>query len=209
MTNPVPVPAALLSSDFPATTDRQAGTFNAKAFSWAETARQMSVRDREIAVVTHTNAVAAKEGADAAVPAAATAVTARNESVAARNESVTARNESVTARNAAVPAAATAVEAAARAEAAAASIEDGPVTSVNGKTGVVSLQVQDIPGLTDLVRLQRVQVTANTALGAAQMAKFLDCKGAITLSVLSPAALGAGWYCYLRNTGNEPVTVGI
>jgi hypothetical protein len=73
---------------------------------------------------------------------------------------------------------------------------------------VVNLQAQDIPGLSDLARLQRVQVTANTTLGAAQLAKFLDCKGAITLSAPSPATpLGAGWYCYLRNTGNEPVTV--
>lgn len=209
MTNPVPVPSAVLSSEFPAPTDRQAGTFNSKAFNWANSARDMSERDREIAVATHTNALAAKEAADAAVPAAATAVTARNESVTARNESVTARNESVAARNAAVPAAEDALDAAERAEAAAASIEDGPVTSVNGQTGVVSLQIQDIPGLTDQVRLQRVEVTANTALGAAQMTKFLDCKGAITLSVPSPAALGAGWYCYLRNTGNEPVTVEI
>lgn len=202
MTSPTPVPAALLSSDFPAPADRQAGTFNAKAFSWAETAREMSVRDREIAVATHTNAVAAKEAADAAVPASIAAVNARNEAVTAAVTAVAARNE-------VVPAAEAALDAAERAEAAAAGIEDGPVTSVNGQTGVVSLQIQDIPGLTDQVRLQRVEVTANADLGAAQIAQFLDCKGAITLSVPSLAALGAGWYCYLRNTGNEPVTVGI
>lgn len=200
MTNPVPVPSTVLSSEFPAPTDRQAGTFNTKAFNWANSARDMSVRDREIAVATHTNALAAKEGADAAVPASVAAVNARNEAVPAAAAAVAARNE-------AVPAAVAALDAAERAEAAAASIEDGPVTSVNGKTGVVNLQVQDIPGLSDLVRLQRVEVTANGDLGAAQIAKFLDCKGAITLSVPSPATLGAGWYCYLRNTGNEPVTV--
>ena len=66
MTNPVPVPDAVLSSDFPAPTDRQAGTFNSKAFNWANSARDMSVRDREIATATHTNALAAKEAADAA-----------------------------------------------------------------------------------------------------------------------------------------------
>ncbi len=221
MTAPVPVPAGILSSDFPMPADRTAGVFNSKAVAWANSARDMSERDREIAVATHTNAVAAKEGADAAASDAATAATARNESVAARNESVTARNESVTARNesvtarnesvaarnAAVLAAEDALDAAERAEDAAASIADGPVTSVNGQTGVVSLQIQDIPGLTDLVRLQRVEVTANAALGAAQIAQFLDCKGAITLSVPSLAALGAGWYCYLRNTGNGDITI--
>lgn len=144
MTDPVNIPDGILSSDFPAPADRTAGVFNSKALAWANSARDMSERDREIALAGRTNAIAAKEGADAAVPAAAQAVAARNDAVPAAAQAVAARDE-------AVPAAAQALDAAQRAEDAAASIEDGPVTSVNGKTGVVNLGIADVVAPGDIV----------------------------------------------------------
>lgn len=137
MTDVVPIPEGILSTEFPTNADRTAGTFNPRVVAWGDSARAMSERDREIAVAGRTNALAAQEAAAAAVPAAAQAV-------AARNEAVPAAVQAVAAANAAVPAAAQAVDAAQRAEDAAASIEDGPVTSVNSKTGVVVLESEDI-----------------------------------------------------------------
>ena len=43
------IPDGILSSDFPAPADRTAGVFNSKALAWANSARDMSERDREIA----------------------------------------------------------------------------------------------------------------------------------------------------------------
>jgi hypothetical protein len=66
MTDPVNIPDGILSSDFPAPADRTAGVFNSKALAWANSARDMSERDREIAVAGRTNAVSSRESAVAA-----------------------------------------------------------------------------------------------------------------------------------------------
>lgn len=135
-----PVPPLVLASEFPTNADRVAGVWNAKAVAWADSENAMVTRARETAAVTHNNATEAKTAADAAVPAAAQAVAARDEAVPAAAQAVAARNE-------AVPAAAQALDAAQRAEDAAAGIQDGPVTSVNGMTGVVHLGMADVaPG---------------------------------------------------------------
>ena len=66
MTDIIPVPEGVNSSEFPTNADRTAGTFNPKVVAWASTTRAQSVRDREIAVATRTNAIATDERAQIA-----------------------------------------------------------------------------------------------------------------------------------------------
>lgn len=148
MTDIVPIPEGVNSSEFPTNADRTAGTFNPKVVAWASTTRAQSIRDREIAVATRTNALAGKEAADVAVPAGAAAVEAAAQAVPAAAAAVAARDQ-------AVPAAAAAIDAAARAEYAASTIEDGPVTSVvtptGVHTGVVELTIADMIAAGDFI----------------------------------------------------------
>lgn len=116
--------------------------------------------------VSH-NAGVAHQAAQTSTGAAATATQQADAAMGYRNTAQnaattasTARNEAVTARNEAVPAAASALNSAQRAEAAAAGISDGPVTSVNGKTGVVTLTPDDLGVSTDTGVLARMYATA-------------------------------------------------
>lgn len=83
MTDIVPVPAGIHSTEFPTNADRTAGTFNPKVVAWGDSTRAQSVRDREIALTAYTNAVAAYEAAlasgESEDQAAASALTAFNE----------------------------------------------------------------------------------------------------------------------------------
>lgn len=95
MTDIVPVPAGVHSTEFPTNADRTAGTFNPKVVAWGDSTRAQSVRDREIALTAYTNAVAAFEAAVAAgeseEEAAASALAAFNE--AARSQIEANRSE--------------------------------------------------------------------------------------------------------------------
>ena len=195
-------------------------TFNQEAYAYGTAMPGVTQRIHEIALASKANAEEAKAQAELAadqvglaedqVQLATTQVELATDQVGLAADQVGLATVQANAASAAANRAESARDRAVQAEAVIEQVlVDGPVLQVNGHSGIVNLQAQDIPGLAEFVRLNRVQVTANTALGAGQLAKFLDCKGAITLSVPSPAALGAGWYCYLRNTGNEPVTVGI
>lgn len=76
MSTPIqPVPDLVLASEFPSLADRPAGTYNAKAKAFADSANPMSVRNREIALTAHNNAVAATEQAGIATQAAQDATT--------------------------------------------------------------------------------------------------------------------------------------
>lgn len=129
MTDIVQVPETLPIAPFP-----QLGSpnYNQQAYDNGITVPPAIERAREIVEVGRINSQIATEAAQAAVPAAAQATEARDQVLPARDETLAARDQ-------AVPAAAVALDAAQRAEAAAGSIEDGPVTSVNGQTGVVDL----------------------------------------------------------------------
>ncbi|NYT81453.1 hypothetical protein H0A70_08115 [Alcaligenaceae bacterium] len=59
----VSVPDVVLASEFPSLADRPAGTYNAKAKSWADSENAMSIRNREIALTAQVNAQAANERA--------------------------------------------------------------------------------------------------------------------------------------------------
>ena len=90
MTDIVPVPAGIHSTEFPTNADRTAGTFNPKVVAWGDSTRAQSVRDREIAEAGRTNAVAAEERATAAdaskTAAAASAATANTQADRSRDE---------------------------------------------------------------------------------------------------------------------------
>lgn len=82
-TPPVPAPSIALASDFPAPSDRSAGTFNAKAVDWANSARTMASNMHAAAVATATNAASAQENAQSA----SAAELAANQSAAAADQS--------------------------------------------------------------------------------------------------------------------------
>ena len=86
MTDPVNIPDGILSSDFPAPADRTAGVFNSKALAWANSARDMSERDREIAQASRTNAVSSRESAVAADLSRQQAQQARNDAQTAAED---------------------------------------------------------------------------------------------------------------------------
>ncbi|MBS7777708.1 hypothetical protein [Acidovorax sp. CCYZU-2555] len=92
MTDIVPVPEGVHSTEFPTNADRTAGTFNPKVVAWGDSTRAQSVRDREIALTAYTNAVAAYETALAAgesqKQAAASALAAFNEANRSQIEAI-------------------------------------------------------------------------------------------------------------------------
>lgn len=70
-----------------------------------------------------------------------------------------------------------------------------------------ALVAQAITGLakSKIVRSER---TANTALSVADNGKWIDItSGTFAQTFLAPAALGAGWWCYLRNSGTGDITI--
>ena len=101
-----PVPDVVLADEFPTLADRPAGTYNQKSAAWANSENAMSIRNREIAVVTHNNATAAREAADIAAPVAehmaeviaapghaATATAAANSALASRNDAAASASQ--------------------------------------------------------------------------------------------------------------------
>lgn len=105
MTDIVPVPEGVHSTEFPTNADRTAGTFNPKVVAWGDSTRAQSVRDREIALTAYTNAVAAYEAALAAgqskEQAAASAQAAFNDANRSRTEANRSEAGAVSAWNAA------------------------------------------------------------------------------------------------------------
>lgn len=132
MTDIVPIPETLPIAPFP-----QLGSpnYNQEAYDNGISVPPAIERAREIVEAGRINSQIAKDAAEAAVPAASAAVAAAGAAVPAAAQAVAARDQ-------AVPAAEAALAAAQRAEAAAAGIQDGPVTSVNGQTGVVDLTAE-------------------------------------------------------------------
>ena len=53
----------------------------------------------------------------------------------------------------------------------------------------------------------RVARTSNTALAKTDEGRVLDLSSSFTQTLNAAATMGAGWHCYLRNTGNGDITV--
>lgn len=54
--------------------------------------------------------------------------------------------------------------------------------------------------------MQRKALTAATTLQSTDKGALIDCSGTWTLAFAAAAALGAGWWCYVRNTGTGTIT---
>lgn len=225
MTTPVPVPAGILSSDFPTPADRTAGVFNSKAVAWANSARDMSERDREIAMATHTNALsaeanalAAAQAAGDAVPAAATAVQKAQDAADSANAAEVSRvlaarlnlgphSTPPTTDNEGQPL----IEGATYWDTTlgkwrvwtGAAWGDGisavaGVSSLNGLTGDVTITQGEV---------RRLNKSSAYTLVEDDKTGLINASGTWTLSLSPAASLGDGWWVYVRNTSNGDITI--
>lgn len=88
---------------------------------------------------------------------------------------------------------------AAQAEAEAGTDNAKVMTALRTAQAIAALAIPTLP---------RVARTSNTILGAADKAKLIDItSGTFTQTLTAAATLGAGWFCYLTNTGTGTVTV--
>ena len=135
---------ALASKNAAATSATNASTSEANALASKNTATTQATNAGASATASAGSATAAAASATAAsgsATAAAGSATAANTS---KVNAATSEANSLASKNAAATSATNAATSATRAEAAAAGIADGPVTSVNGKTGVVTLVKADV-----------------------------------------------------------------
>lgn len=94
----------------------------------------------------------------------------------------------------------------------------GQVTSYDAATGALVLNVTAINGAGTFadwagsvtgapgLSIPRVPKTGAYTLTAADKGALIDCSGTWTLGFTAAATLGAGWWCYLRNTGTGTIT---
>lgn len=243
MTEPVtptpisPLPPAPLITDTPEVFDDKAFPFAASLSTLQNQTNAQSLQTNQNAISAAESAVSSNEAKVAATSQADAALAYRN---AAQAASATAADKAAqadsaagiasAAQSAAQSSAAAAAIDAQRAEDAAAGISDGPVTSVNGKTGVVSLVATDIapaatpqemlagtetayrsmsPALAAMVgRVFRDARTADVVLTSADKGKLIDITaGTFTQTFDAAATLGNGWWCYLRNSGAGDITL--
>lgn len=187
MSTPIqPVPDLVLAAEFPSLADRPAGTYNQKAKLFADSANPMSVRNREIAVVTHNNALAATEQANIAlqaVPAAGVAEAARDKALEYRDSAQVAA-------------------------AAAGSAAGLPSLAGNARKALLVGDDEESVGWYDVLpALGHREVTTAETAGVADRSVIVDCSGTFTLSFASVASLGDGWFIYLKNSGTGDITL--
>lgn len=264
MTSPVspspisPLPPAPLVTDSPE-------VFDDKAFPFADALATLQAQINAQSVETNQNAVSALESAlaaeasvgdaadqvtaataqanaaavsrDQASTSASTASTKATEASTSAATASTKASQAATSESNAAASAATATSEANRAQAAADSISSGPVTSVNGKTGVVVLaptdiaaaatQVEMVAGTESAIRMVsplriaqaiaalggssiiRSARSSNTMLVKADNGKLisLGTPSNFTQSFDSVSSLGSGWWVYIQNLGPEFVTL--
>ena len=150
MTDIVPVPAMPTVPLYPAL---GSANFNNEAYAYGSSMRGVSQWQNAVGLACYTNALVSHERAIVAADASSTAVTAKDITVAAKDVTVSAKDTAVASANTAANAAATATAGANtataqanRAQALADSLAAGPVTSFNGRGGVVTLNSADISG---------------------------------------------------------------
>jgi len=159
----------------------------------ADASAAAALASKNAAATSATNAANSATAANTSRTNAATSATNAGTSATNAADSATASAASATAantsKNAAAGSATNAAASAVRAETAAASIGDGPVTSVNGKTKVVTLVKADV-GLGNVDNVSVVAAGIGATAGVAFTASINDFK------------LANGWYA----TG--PITTG-
>lgn len=185
-------------------------------------------RTHQNAVATHERSVAANQSAATATQQADLAMGYRNTAglhagtagtkAAEASASATAAGQSVTA---AAAERVLAEEAAGRTQqdaqfvvAALDAATGGPVVTIGGKGGVVPLMTingQELTQSGNLVtdsKVLRVARTSNVAIAATDIGKLIDItSGTFTQTFAAAAALGNGWWCYLRNSGTGDITL--
>ena len=150
MTDIVPVPAMPEVPLYPAL---GSANFNMEAYAYGSSMRGVSQWQNAIGQACHTNALVAHERATEATSSSATAVAAKDTTVAARDVTVAAKDVAVASANTATGAATTATAGANtataqadRAQEIADNLAVGPVTSFNGRGGIVTLEESDVIG---------------------------------------------------------------
>lgn len=219
-------------------------TFNTRAYPWS--AAQQTLASQLGAVASNvfnnateaaTAATTANTQAGIATTAASTATTQAGVATAAAISLADQADIATTQAGIATTQAGIATTKAAEAAASAASISSGPVTSVNAKTGVVTLNAADIglatasqgemeAGTETALRamsplrvaqaiaaigkgkITRSARTSNTALAADDIGKLIDItSGTFTQTFNACSTLGSGWFVYLRNGGTGDITI--
>lgn len=219
-------------------------TFNQRAYPWSVAQQTLATQLGAVAENVFDNATEAATAATTATTqagiatsGASTATTQAGIATAAASTVSTQAGIATTQAGIATTQAGIATTKAAEAAASAASIADGPVTSVNTKTGVVTLVPADI-GLASASQVEmeagaetalramsplrvaqaiaslgrgkivRSARTSNTALTADDIGKLIDItSGTFTQTFDACATLGSGWFVYLRNGGTGDITL--
>ena len=177
---------ALASKNAAATSATNASTSEANALASKNTATTQATNAGASATASAGSATAAAASATAAsgsATAAAGSATAANTS---KVNAATSEANSLASKNAAATSATNAATSATRAEAAAAGIADGPVTSVNGKTGVVALVKADV----GLGSVDNVSVRA-AGIGTTSFTSMAN---------IDDVTLTNGWYSMVETT---------
>ena len=203
-----PVPAFAAPPDFPALSDRATGTYNSKAYAWADAMQDTTGPN------IHAIAVTAKANADDAVLSAAAAAAQVPLAAAQVALATTQANLAADAANAA-------------------SATAGATQWVSGATydagfcvwSPINLQVYrrkttgsgttdpsaDLANWTFVgakPAIPRSARTSNTMIGAADNSTLIDItSGTFTQTFDAAATLGSGWFCYIKNSGTGDITL--
>jgi hypothetical protein len=88
------------------------------------------------------------------------------------------------------------------------------VTEMNAATAAMNSQIPaEIATLATAASVVTATAVARRAITSTDTAiagdkhKLLDCSGTFTLATTAAATLGAGWWCYVRNSGTGSITI--
>lgn len=211
---------------------------NKQVAAAASAATATSEADRATAQA-NASAASATSSSNYATNSANSATASENSAIASASSATQSANSATAAQNSATAAASSAAFASSeadRAEAAADSVAGGPVASINGKTGIVTLTATDIgPAATQAEaeagtetelrmwspnrvaqaisslassKILRSARTSNMQLVKADNGKLIDItSGTFTQTFAAASELGDGWFCYLKNSGAGDITL--